>query len=213
MVMEDDSSTVYGCKGWGSVLAEAMLVRCGAPYRFIDVEGFDEPGPARDRLIAINPLAQVPTMVCADGTIMTESVAIALLLAERYPEAGLAPPAGSPARASFLRRLVWLGTAVYSTFSYADYPQRWSPSAPEELRERVRGHRRSLWQGYEQALAAKAEPVDPDWAIGVFVSVMSRWGPGRPWFEANCPNLTAIAHAADDSADLKPVWARNFPPA
>jgi GST-like protein len=209
--MQTDSWTIYGAKGWGSTLAEAMLTRCEVPYRFIDVEGFDADGPMRERLIAINPLAQVPTMVAADGTVMTESVAIALLLAELHPQAGLAPPVGDPARASFLRRLVWLGTAVYSTFAYADYPQRWAPSEPEALIERVREHRRSLWLSYEQALADQAEPVQPGWATGIFISVMSRWGPGRGWFGANCPNLTAIAQAVDGATDLQPIWARNFP--
>jgi len=206
-----DSWTVYGVKGWGSVLAEALLIRCEVPYQFVDVEGFDEDGPARDRLVALNPLAQVPTLISAGGTIMTESVAIALLLAERHPEAGLAPPAGSAARPAFLRRLVWFGTAVYPTFTYADYPQRWAPAEPEVLRERTREHRRSLWRDYEQALANHAEAVNPHSATGIFVSVMTRWGPGRPWFEANCPNLAAIAHAVDDAADLKPLWALNFP--
>jgi GST-like protein len=209
--MDDESWTVYGAKGWGSVLAEAMLTRCGAPYAFVGIEGFDEPGPARDRLLAVNPLAQVPTMIKADGTIMTESVAIALLLAELYPNAGLAPPAGSPARAGFLRRLVWFGSAIYPTFTFADYPQRFAPAEPESLRENVREHRRSLWLDYEKALADRTEAANPDWASGVFSSAMTRWGPGRAWFRANCPNLMAIAETVDEATDLKPVWQRNFP--
>ena len=177
--MTEQSWTVFGVAGWGSVLAEALLTRCGAPYQYVDVEGFDAPGPARDRLVAVNPLAQIPTLIRADGLVMTESVAIALLLAELYPNAGLAPAVGSPARAAFLRRLVWMGSAVYSTFGYADYPQRWAPSEPEVLRETVREHRRALWINYEAALASRSEPLDPDWATSVFISVMTRWGPGR----------------------------------
>jgi glutathione S-transferase len=48
--------------------------------------------------------------VPADGTVMTESAAIALHLDEEHPGAQLAPPPGSPERATCLCRLVWLAT-------------------------------------------------------------------------------------------------------
>ena len=76
---------LYGVRGWGSTLAEAALAWVGEPVEFIDVEGFDQPGPARDRLLAVNPLARVPTLVAPDGEILTESAAIVLRLAELHP--------------------------------------------------------------------------------------------------------------------------------
>jgi len=45
----------------------------------------------------------VPVLTLPDGHSLTESAAICILLAERHPEAQLAPEAGSPARADFLR--------------------------------------------------------------------------------------------------------------
>jgi GST-like protein len=54
---------LYGVRGWGSGIAEAMLCLAGQSYDFIDVEGFDHPGPARDRLAAVNPLVQVPALI------------------------------------------------------------------------------------------------------------------------------------------------------
>ena len=126
---------LYGVPGWGSVLVEAALVRIGLPYTFEDVAGFDGPGPARDRLLAVNPIAQVPVPVLPDGLIMTESAAILLHLAETYLEAGLAPPVGDPLRPVFLRRLIWLVTAVYGTFLRA----AWTCGA--NGRTRLRPHR------------------------------------------------------------------------
>ena len=40
---------------------------------------------------------------------------------------------------------------------------------------------------------------------------MSRWRPKRGWFESEAPHLFAIARRADQMAELRPVWARNFP--
>lgn len=203
---------LYGAPGWGSVLVEAALVRAKLPFAFVDVDGFDMAGPARDSLLAVNPLAQVPAMVLPDGTIMTESAAILLHLSEIAPQAGMAPSVSSPLRPVFLRRLVWLVGAVYATFTYADYPERWAPSAPDELRERVLARRQDLWRQWE------AEITPDPWALGaefsaldICIAAMTRWNPGRDWFAANCPKLTGVALRTDSEPDLRKIWARNFP--
>ncbi|HBL5398786.1 TPA: glutathione S-transferase N-terminal domain-containing protein, partial [Escherichia coli] len=97
--MSHDRATLYGLPGWGSTLAEIMLVAASTPFDFVAVEGFDAPGPNRNRILALNPLGQIPVLVLADGQVMTESAAIALHLAETHPGAGLAPAPGDPARA------------------------------------------------------------------------------------------------------------------
>ncbi len=89
--------TLYGAPGWGSAISELMFSLCGEPYRWVDVSGFDQPGEARDRLLALNPLGQVPTLQSEDGAVLTESAAIALMLADRHP--ALIPPHGDPQRA------------------------------------------------------------------------------------------------------------------
>ncbi len=203
---------LYGVPGWGSVLVEAMLTWCGLPFRFEDVEGFDEPGPSRDRLLAIHPLAQVPTLILPDGTVLTESAAIALHLDEEHPSAQLAPPPGSPERATYLRRLVWLVANVYPTFGYGHYAERWAPADADGLRAAANEHRERLWRSLE------AEVGSGPWVLGgcfsaldIYVGVMSRWQPRRAWFEAHCPNLAGIAKRVDAVPRLIPVWERNFP--
>lgn len=52
--------TVYGVPGWGSTISELMLSTADIPYEVVDVEGFDQPGPARERLRQINPLCGCP---------------------------------------------------------------------------------------------------------------------------------------------------------
>ncbi|WP_046864011.1 glutathione S-transferase family protein [Microvirga massiliensis] len=207
-----DEYVLYGVPGWGSVLAEAMLTWCGASFRIEDVEGFDKPGRARDRLLAINPIAQVPTLILPDGTVMTESAAIALHLAETYPDAELAPPPGSPERPAYLRRLVWLVANVYPTFTYGDYPERWTLADAEGLRTATHEYRKRLWRELETDIGGGP------WALGerfsaldIYVGAMSRWRPGRAWFEDNCSKLTGIARRADELPKLIPVWKRNFP--
>lgn len=203
---------LYGVPGWGSTLAEGALAWAGIPFEFEDVEGFDRPGPSRNRLLAVNPLARVPALVTPNGEVLTESAAIVLRLAELHPEAKLAPLVDHPQRTAFLNRLIWFVSAVYPTFTYRDYPERWAPDAAEQLAERVDAFRQSLWRQFEAQLG------DGPWALGdepsaldLYVTVMSHWRPRRAWFAAHCPKLHAIALRAEALPQLAPVMQRNFP--
>jgi len=205
--------TLLGKPGWGSAIAEAMLSVAGQPYRIEEADPI-KPGPGRDRLQALNPLVQVPTLLLPDGTVMTESAAIALRLAELAPQAGLAPTADSPDRAAFLRWLLFLVAAVYPTFTFGDFPERYlaDPAAQKEFRGNVDALAQRLWRQVEGAAAADPWFLPGGFsALDIYVTVMTRWRPRRPWFAANCPKLTAIALKGDTEPRLAQVWARNFP--
>jgi GST-like protein len=200
---------VIGCRGCGSAIAEAALVLAGIAYDREEVD-YTKPSPARDRLLALNPLGQVPTVVMPDGGVMTETAAIALYLDELVPGAGLFPAPRDPLRRDTLRWLSFLIAAVYPTFTYGDEPDKWIGEAGQLLRDATNAHRQSLWQQIEGE--AKAP-----WFLGprfsmldVYLSVMTRWRPGRAWFAEHCPKLTAIAVTVDDDPRLRALWAANF---
>jgi GST-like protein len=203
---------LFGARGWGSVLAEGALAWTGTPFDFISVEGFDTPGPARDKLLAVNPLARVPTLVSPDGEILTESAAIVLHLSDLNPQSGLAPLAGDPQRPAFLNRLIWFVSVLYPTFTYRDYPERWAPDAPGQLAENVDIFRRSVWKQFEQQVGNGPFVLgDAPSALDLYVAAMSHWRPRRPWLAEHCPKLHAIALRADALPRIAPILARNFP--
>jgi GST-like protein len=207
----NDRYTLYGAPGWGSAIAEMMLAWCAAPFDFVDIDGFDQPGPARERLLQLNPLAQVPTLVLPGGEIMTESLAIALLLSELYPQARLAPAPGTADRARFLRRLAWLSAAVYPTFTYADYPDRWAPEAGASFVERVDGHKQALWRSFDADLSGGPFCLGETFsALDIFVAVMVHWRPRPAWFRSECPRLYRAALAVQALEPLGAVLLRNF---
>lgn len=210
---QSGSYTLFSVPGWGSAIAESMLALCSASIKIEDVTGFDRPGAARDRLVRVNPLGQIPTLLLPEGTVMTESAAISLLLSERYPEAGLAPAPGTPLRPVFLRRLIWIAANVYPTFTYGDYPERWVSADVKALKSATDDYRERLWRQFE------ADVGNGDWVLGahfsaldVYVAVMTHWRPRRAWFAAECPRLRAIAARVDDHPLLTGVLQRNFPP-
>jgi GST-like protein len=200
---------VIGTRGCGSVLVEAALVLAGIAYQREEID-YSQPGPARDRLLAHNPLGQVPTVILPDGGVMTESAAIALHIDEQVPAAGLFPAAGDPLRRDALRWLMFLVAAVYPTFTYGDDPAKWIGDAGPALRDATHAHRERLWRQVESA-------VRGPWFLGprfsmldIYVTVMTRWRPRRAWFAEHCPRLAAIAAALDGDPRLAALWAANF---
>lgn len=198
---------LYGMRGWGSGITEAMLCLANVSYEFIDVEGFDKPGPARDRLRAVNPLCQVPALVLDDGTVMTETAAIALFLADSYP--AIAPPRDTPDRALFYRLLVWLVANVYPTFTYGDYPERWAPSSPAELVTSTDRYRQSLYLWLEDQAREPFVLGDAVSALDIYVAAMTNWRPRMAWFRENTPKLARIAKRTSALAALAPVMQAN----
>ena len=200
--------TVYGAPGWGSAISELMLTLAGMPYHFVNVGGFDQPGPQRDRLKQLNPLCQVPTLTLDDGRVMTESAAIALMILDQRPD--LAPDPGTPQRQQFQRLLIWLVANVYPTFTYADYPQRWAADAPEQLRENCIQYRQSLYLWLEQQLAAAPYALGAEITLlDCYIAAMYSWGPRQAWFDGHTPKLAAVAETVYQRPELQPVLGDN----
>lgn len=81
-----------------------LLEELGVDYRMelIDIRA---QGGVPETYRAIQPNKKVPA-IDHDGTVVTERAAIAIYLGDAFPEAGLAPPIGDPARAAYLTTLV-----------------------------------------------------------------------------------------------------------
>jgi GST-like protein len=198
-------------KGCGSMIVEAALALAKLPHE-VEMIPYVEPGPQRDRLLALNPLGQVPTLMLPDGRAMAESAAILLHIADQAPKAGLIPAAKDPARPMFLRWLEFIVAAIYPTFTYGDDPMRWAgdEAAGKHLRQATDEHRKELWRYF-----AAQNPCEP-WVLGetfcaldLYVAVMNMWRPGPAWFKKECPALADIAARVAKLDALGVVWARN----
>jgi len=112
----------------------ALLEELGVGYdlHVLNLKAGEQRQPA---YLAINPMGKVPAI--RDGAaLITEQPAVFIYLADRYPEAKLAPPIGDPLRGPYLRWLVYYGScfepavtdksmqrepAPPSTSGYGDY--------------------------------------------------------------------------------------------
>jgi GST-like protein len=202
---------VYEREGWGSVMVEAMLELSGQKYELVAIDPSDPDD--RRTLSALNPLLQLPTVIVPDGTVMTESGAIALYIAEQAPQAKLAPLPGDKLRAAYLRWHIFLVATVYPSHIIDDHPERWGSEAQrDDIVARGLAYRQELWSVVERNAGAPWFLGETFSSIDIFIAIMTRWAPRRGWFDKNTPKLRAIAEAVDKIPALQKVWARNFGP-
>jgi len=204
---------LFSHPGWGSVLVEAQLAWYGLPYEIEDVQDLFKSAADRERLARYNPVAQLPTLICPDGRVMTESAAITLFLADVTARDDLVPEPGAPGRDRFLRWLIFIVANIYPTFTYADDPGRFVPGeeAQKAFRANVDAYGRKMWSIVEAEAASPWFLGERFSALDIIIGAMTRWRPRRDWFAAHAPRLHAIALGADALPQLKPVWQRNFP--
>lgn len=81
-------------------IAHRMLEELGVPYTTEWLQYGPEMKSAAYR--AVNPMGKVPA-IRHGGVVVTETAAICAYLADAFPEKGLAPPPGHPARAAYYR--------------------------------------------------------------------------------------------------------------
>jgi GST-like protein len=201
---------LLGVHGAGSDIVEAALTLCGAPFRVTAASPWED-GPGRDRLTALNPQCQVPTLVLPDGTVMTESAAMILHLADHYPAAGLVPDTDAASRPFFLRWLIFLVATLYPTFTMGDDPSRWVSDevARLELRRRSDEAREAMWRQVEAAAGTPWFLGDRFSALDLYIAAMVRWRPRPAWFAQHCPRVSAIADATRSLPGLQAIFNRD----
>ena len=118
---------LYARKGAGSAAVEALLALLNVEHEVEEVPKKDGELPGWFK--AINPRAQIPAMQLPDKSVMTESAAMMIHLADAYPQAGLAPALGTSERAQYLRWMIYMATGPYTSDLRMYYPGRYSTDA------------------------------------------------------------------------------------
>jgi len=206
--------TLYGTQGSGSAAVEAALAIAGVEARLVDAASWqDSPGLAE--LKRINPLAQIPTLVLDDGTVLTESAAILVHLGLVHPQSGLL--ATDPrARAQQIRGLVYIAANCYAGIGILDYPERWYPDPDDAVRKamqrRGRARLHELWQTFADQFAATpwlaGERIG---ALDVLAATVSMWSGARQALAASRPEFSRLLARIEAEPRVAPVWARHWP--
>lgn len=202
---------IYGDKGSGAFAAAAALAEAGAAseFREISLQSNEQRSPD---FLAINPAGKIPALQLPEGELITETLAMLLVVAERYPEARLLPPAGTSARAQALRWLAFMASEIYPIVEIEDYPSRFAPegAASDALREKAKERIRERLLILERAVAGPWVLAEGFSACDIYAAMFSRWSAAHGWRDENIPKLCAIMRGLAARPALAPVWQKFF---
>lgn len=152
-----------------------LLEELGVPYELVRLD------PSRQETrtgtyLRVHPLGHVPALD-DDGTVIIESAAIALHLADRFPDRGLAPAPGSPDRGRYYQWIVYAVVTVEPQVATVAEQGRLAPGErSEQVVEKARARFREVAAPLETHLAGRSFMVgDRFTAADVVVASVLAW--------------------------------------
>ena len=184
---------LYGRPGSGSLAVQMALEEIGAPYERIWV-GSSAADVAQFR--ATNPTGRVPALMLPDGTVMFESAAMLIHLAQSSPKSALAPEPATPGHAAFLQWMVFLSANVYEAVLRIYYSARYSTRGEADV-EAIRDQGTADYHSFLGIISQGLEPyvLGGSFSIAdIYLYMLASWHPGsRTELDARLPKLAAHA--------------------
>lgn len=145
---------------------------------------------------------------------MTESAAILIYLADRHPQARLAPGLTDPRRPDFLRWMTFVSTAIYGLAWVRADPLRLISDKTQSpvVQERIADRRAKCWHLMDCQIEPGAYILgDEITVLDLYVATVSRWSPRRSRFYREAPRMAAIVQRVDSDPRLAQFWKSRFP--
>lgn len=183
---------LYTRAGSGGFVVEAALELAGVAFERINIVRGVEPDPEFSK---ISPLGQVPALVLPDGHSMTESAAICALIAERHPNARLAPEANGAGRADFLRWMAFMSSVIYPAVLRYYYAHRYTTNAQDTDAVKI-----AATAEIDRSLAIVDAALEGrDWLAGehmsvadVYLLMLAYWHPETGKLARTWPNVERL---------------------
>ncbi len=146
--------TLYWNNGSASIAAHMALEESGAPYtlKFVDMGKSEHKSP---EYLKLNPNGKVPVLLIDNKRIMFETAAIAMYIADRHPQSGLAPALDDPARAAYMQWLIHIANSVQPLYYMYYYPERHTkdPTQHDAIKTKATEVIGEAWGRIDRALA------------------------------------------------------------
>lgn len=108
---------LYYLPGACSLASHIALREAGASFDLDQVDKATKKTAAGTDFLAVNPKGYVPALSLNDQEVLTEGAAILQYIADRHPEAGLAPAGGTLERARVNEYLNYVASDLHKAFS------------------------------------------------------------------------------------------------
>jgi glutathione S-transferase len=195
---------LFGHPATASMIPHLVLRELDVPFDWVHVDRDRDRHKAPDYL-RLNPNGLIPVLIDARGAeeiVLYETAAIVWHLADAFPEAGLAPPVGSAARAHAYKWVAWLSATLQPALLARFYPDRWVDAGNASCVEQVRRHAEAkvgpMLDQLDAHLAAHRAP----WMLGDAFSIVD------PYAFTLCRWTRTFAHPARARPALGAFLAR-----
>jgi glutathione S-transferase len=189
------------------MVVHLALLEIGAPYKLQRVDF--AAGAQRDpTYLELNPDGTVPTLLI-DGKPWTESAALLMILAERHPDAYLAPAAGTAERDAWYQWVVYLSNTLAATYRFWFYPadlgtEEHSPAVRAGLQRKIEG----AWTRLDTEISGHGPYLLGRQFSGVdlLLTMLMRWSRKMPHPATEWPALRQQADLVRARASWKKLY-------
>ena len=195
--------TLYYAPGAASFVVHWLLIDLGIPHQLVklDIAAREHKSP---EYLALNPNGVVPTLLI-DGKPMCEAAAMAVLLAEAKPEAGLIPATGIAKRGAFYQWMFHLANTLQPPFRLWWYPAEAAGEAYAEAgKATAEAKIHTVFANLDTHLANNGpyllgESVS---AADFMLVMLMRWSRNMPKTALDYPHLAKLANLMK----ARPSW-------
>ena len=165
--------------GNANLAPHIVLEEIGAPHELVLVDRKVDAHKSPD-FLSLNPNGQIPVLVDGD-LVLYEAAAICLYLADKHPDARLAPPVGTAARAHLYKWLMWSTNtlqAMLMHYFYADRMVEGDPAAAAQVARRAQARCGPMLDQLDAQLAShgKSWMLGDDYGVvDAYAFMLCRW--------------------------------------
>lgn len=152
---------------------------------------------------SINAKGQVPTLELDDGQTLTECAAIVQYLADRHPDAGLAPENGTMGRVRLQEWLSYIGSELHMNI-----PPIFLPTTPDDYKPVARAKVEQKFGDLDRRLADNAYLMGDTYTVAdSYCYTVMRWHQRADIDLAPWPNLRAFMERIGERPAVKAALA------
>jgi glutathione S-transferase len=201
--------TLYYSPGAASMCVHQCLLETGAPHelKLVDLASGQQRSP---EYLKLNPNGVVPTLL-VDGAPFYEAAAGLMTIADRHPQAGLAPAPDAAQRAAWNQWILHLANTVQPAFRLWFYPHDIAPDEATQatIKNAVRRKIEAAWERIAAHLGAHGPYLTGNAASAadLMLIMLMRWSRNMPKAATEWNVLADYARRMKDRPSWKKLYA------
>ena len=171
---------LYGALGGASLAPHCVLEKSGLAYELIEVNISRDTARDPDYL-KLYPHGRIPTLVF-DDTVIIESAAISIYLADKHPNTELSPRLDHPDRASYIQWMVYITNTLQETMIQKLYTYKYSddPKCTNQVASRASSKLDMIITFLEESIGQTEGPFFLESGLStadIYLHMLTAWDP------------------------------------